>query len=98
MQTTGCVPVQTPAMQASARVQALRSSQAVPSGLGGVLHVPVAGSQEPASWHWSGAVQTTALPPVQTPAMQRSEEHTSELQSRFDLVCRLLLEKKKPAT
>src|SRR5699024_7715677 len=26
---------------------------------------------------------------------QRSEEHTSELQSRFDLVCRLLLEKKK---
>src|SRR5207249_6090726 len=27
--------------------------------------------------------------------VQRSEEHTSELQSRFDLVCRLLLEKKK---
>src|SRR5699024_12025862 len=28
-------------------------------------------------------------------AQDRSEEHTSELQSRFDLVCRLLLEKKK---
>src|SRR5699024_11487033 len=28
-------------------------------------------------------------------ATARSEEHTSELQSRFDLVCRLLLEKKK---
>src|SRR5207249_12159962 len=28
-------------------------------------------------------------------ALARSEEHTSELQSRFDLVCRLLLEKKK---
>src|SRR5699024_11985807 len=27
--------------------------------------------------------------------ISRSEEHTSELQSRFDLVCRLLLEKKK---
>src|SRR5699024_12094959 len=27
--------------------------------------------------------------------VNRSEEHTSELQSRFDLVCRLLLEKKK---
>src|SRR5207249_10322631 len=26
---------------------------------------------------------------------RRSEEHTSELQSRFELVCRLLLEKKK---
>src|SRR5438067_5907206 len=31
---------------------------------------------------------------VQRP-LTRSEEHTSELQSRFDLVCRLLLEKKK---
>src|SRR5207249_10349293 len=29
------------------------------------------------------------------PVPRRSEEHTSELQSRFDLVCRLLLEKKK---
>src|SRR2546421_7044988 len=29
---------------------------------------------------------------------QRSEEHTSELQSRSDLVCRLLLEKKKKTT
>src|SRR2546421_7013200 len=28
-------------------------------------------------------------------AVRRSEEHTSELQSRSDLVCRLLLEKKK---
>src|SRR5438034_6507292 len=30
-------------------------------------------------------------------AMRRSEEHTSELQSHSDLVCRLLLEKKKTA-
>src|SRR5699024_5113680 len=30
-----------------------------------------------------------------TITLMRSEEHTSELQSRFDLVCRLLLEKKK---
>src|SRR5207249_9155074 len=29
--------------------------------------------------------------------LERSEEHTSELQSRFDLVCRLLLEKKNTA-
>src|SRR5438105_6110066 len=29
------------------------------------------------------------------PIFPRSEEHTSELQSRVDLVCRLLLEKKK---
>src|SRR5207249_12286598 len=46
-----------------------------------------------------------ALDPLKTPhaiellvhgtTIARSEEHTSELQSRFDLVCRLLLEKKK---
>src|SRR5437867_6177983 len=30
------------------------------------------------------------------PETRRSEEHTSELQSPYDLVCRLLLEKKKP--
>src|SRR2546422_6098897 len=30
--------------------------------------------------------------------LERSEEHTSELQSRLHLVCRLLLEKKKNAT
>src|SRR5437868_7525017 len=34
--------------------------------------------------------------PVCTAGASRSEEHTSELQSRFEIVCRLLLEKKKP--
>src|SRR5689334_24794487 len=40
-------------------------------------------------------------PPCSTNARQetvRSEEHTSELQSQFHLVCRLLLEKKKKNT
>src|SRR6266481_7707894 len=32
---------------------------------------------------------------VEAPVVARSEEHTSELQSQFQLVCRLLLEKKK---
>src|SRR5207249_5937459 len=50
------------------------------------------------------AVQFSATPPVSASRrcpvatakwLHRSEEHTSELQSRFDLVCRLLLEKKK---
>src|SRR5690606_41196122 len=35
------------------------------------------------------------LGPPRQPGHQRSEEHTSELQSRENLVCRLLLEKKK---
>src|SRR5690349_21915771 len=36
--------------------------------------------------------------PAHDPRSRRSEEHTSELQSRRDLVCRLLLEKKKKKT
>src|SRR5438034_3128907 len=41
--------------------------------------------------------RTVTLPDVArvTPSQDRSEEHTSELQSHSDLVCRLLLEKKK---
>src|SRR5438094_1301838 len=40
---------------------------------------------------------SAALPTMATitAATKRSEEHTSELQSPYDLVCRLLLEKKK---
>src|SRR5438105_10518908 len=38
---------------------------------------------------------TSAVSKNVTPRSTRSEEHTSELQSRVDLVCRLLLEKKK---
>src|SRR5438067_3324791 len=45
--------------------------------------------QRPTSVFPSGASATI------DPLRRRSEEHTSELQSRFDLVCRLLLEKKK---
>src|SRR5699024_12165383 len=40
----------------------------------------------------------TALPISEARNENRSEEHTSELQSRFDLVCRLLLEKKNRTT
>src|SRR2546430_17250152 len=39
--------------------------------------------------------QMPAPPPAPMPEPQRSEEHTSELQSQSNLVCRLLLEKKK---
>src|SRR3712207_7625350 len=69
------------------------------SGLGtepvaSTMHVVASSSRSPA---------LTPLPPVSvptpstysTPFFLRSEEHTSELQSRQYLVCRLLLEKKK---
>src|SRR5260221_12693010 len=47
--------------------------------------------------HWP-AQSTGCRPccrPARRPCRRRSEEHTSELQSHSDLVCRLLLEKKK---
>src|SRR5205809_4232561 len=40
----------------------------------------------------------SAQPQGMISVQQRSEEHTSELQSRLHLVCRLLLEKKKKIT
>src|SRR5437870_7445769 len=62
----------------------------------------------PSVWQHSPTWMPRALPPsssiripeppsVRRTANARSEEHTSELQSRGHLVCRLLLEKKKPA-
>src|SRR2546422_1758626 len=52
----------------------------------------------PRSWYaCSHVTSQTSSPwnPVKSTAAPRSEEHTSELQSRLHLVCRLLLEKKK---
>src|SRR5438105_9985706 len=43
----------------------------------------------------SGSASQFRSPDCRTHNRSRSEEHTSELQSRVDLVCRLLLEKKK---
>src|SRR2546421_8673903 len=42
-----------------------------------------------------GSRSSRAADPGRRSPLRRSEEHTSELQSRSDLVCRLLLEKKK---
>src|SRR2546429_4424050 len=44
------------------------------------------------------AVVGTQLAGIKAAGSGRSEEHTSELQSRLHLVCRLLLEKKKKNT
>src|SRR2546422_8195055 len=46
----------------------------------------------------SPSVTFIFFPAAHQTAKQRSEEHTSELQSRLHLVCRLLLEKKKNKT
>src|SRR2546429_6379941 len=46
----------------------------------------------------SRAKERMSSPILPTTLRTRSEEHTSELQSRLHLVCRLLLEKKKKTT
>src|SRR5438067_13516942 len=55
---------------------------------------PTAAAPQPSADNRSGP-RTDRFP---NSSAGRSEEHTSELQSRFDLVCRLLLEKKKTQT
>src|SRR2546429_4412275 len=45
---------------------------------------------------WYAITAAAALRLIPAYVNARSEEHTSELQSRLHLVCRLLLEKKKP--
>src|SRR5688572_31171333 len=57
----------------------------------GALRIPFHGPQN--SSHCQGVV----APREAMALLPRSEEHTSELQSQSNLVCRLLLEKKKKA-
>src|SRR5438034_1820561 len=52
-------------------------------------------SHERGSLSTCAAGETTNATPSSSLRRNRSEEHTSELQSHSDLVCRLLLEKKK---
>ncbi|HUL98307.1 MAG TPA: hypothetical protein VLU24_02500 [Mycobacterium sp.] len=64
---TGFEPTQVPDWQPSAWVQTLPSLQDVPFGAAGFEQAPVDGEQAPARWHWSDAVQTVGLEPVQMP-------------------------------
>src|SRR5207245_212109 len=70
--TTGFVPTQAPAWQASGSAPGRASSQGAASALAGLLQVPVAVLQVPAVWHWSEAVHTTSFVPTQAPAWQVS--------------------------
>jgi hypothetical protein len=66
-------PVHVPLWHVSLWVQALLSLHAVPLAFAGSEQTPDCGSQVPAVWHWSEAVQTTAAPGTHWPsASQRS--------------------------
>src|SRR5215475_11551582 len=61
-------------------------ARAASLGICSIVHTRAARRERTAAWY-----------PLPVPISSRSEEHTSELQSRENLVCRLLLEKKKKA-
>src|SRR3712207_7194263 len=63
------------------------------SAVDGHDHLPV--EHEPLSGEGQHLLHDLREVAVHRPPVARSEEHTSELQSRQYLVCRLLLEKKK---
>src|SRR3712207_8908603 len=67
------------------------------SGKPVVTRLRVVGTRTAPPMPWTNRAATTCQPSCARPAarLARSEEHTSELQSRQYLVCRLLLEKKK---
>src|SRR5699024_12535958 len=64
----------------------------IPAPTSGLCAMSTSGSAWAAVWLWWARTAPARLP--SSSFCVRSEEHTSELQSRFDLVCRLLLEKK----
>jgi hypothetical protein len=71
-QVTGLLPVHVPFWHVSVFVHALPSLQVVPLAATGLEQVPVPGSQVPAVWQESEAVQVTGLLPVQVPFWQVS--------------------------
>src|SRR5260370_3343709 len=81
----------------------MKSSSSAPVKLPGItsrLLYARSGAEFPisrqSSTHATAAFRSSGWDSVLASISIRSEEHTSELQSHLNLVCRLLLEKKKP--
>src|SRR5947209_16889372 len=88
---SGCLPepsgcmIATPPETLNSRVKNAMPSRSTFGGFGSTLPARTGSPIGASGWQ----------PPVMRVNNERSEEHTSELQSRQYLVCRLLLEKKK---
>src|SRR5690606_41729503 len=79
----GYSPIRTPVIYSNGYVPAV--------GTGNQTNPWVVATQTGFNENWTNNIQTN----INIEQNFRSEEHTSELQSRENLVCRLLLEKKK---
>src|SRR3712207_8762766 len=84
----------------SQKIDATRSASPSEAAALWGLTMTLGRSQNGLSGGSGSAVNTSRKAPARRPdaSAARSEEHTSELQSRQYLVCRLLLEKKKHTT
>src|SRR5437773_5469625 len=81
---------------ATTEIYTLSLHDALPISVHGLIPLPVRRAPyHPIIPPESHAAQRRGLPHPPGWTTGRSEEHTSELQSHHDLVCRLLLEKKK---
>src|SRR5438874_7460328 len=85
---------------ATTEIYTLSLHDALPISTAGTQHAAASNTTLSAAAPWVALTSTSvaarsAGTSGRGSASSRSEEHTSELQSRRDLVCRLLLEKKK---
>src|SRR5439155_6724011 len=89
------------ALSTAARIALSEGSLTGPAGAGGMSAKTSGNPKRLKNWRTSasrdgGRGRTSSIFRMMAePRISRSEEHTSELQSRGHLVCRLLLEKKK---
>src|SRR5207249_10808996 len=86
-----------PTRRSSDLAKATRGACAPGSGKGAAEHLDCQGAAGSESKRRAAKAPGTGAHRTGERQDHRSEEHTSELQSRFDIVCRLLLEKKKSA-
>src|SRR3989454_3403639 len=87
----GVTPRERVAEACAAYEEAIRAAGGIDFQLLGIGKTGHVGFNEPGS----DATSRTRIVTLDTLTRKRSEEHTSELQSPCNLVCRLLLEKKK---
>src|SRR5256885_10821540 len=88
---------------ATTEIYTLSLHDALPISIAFLISVALGFLSQRSDWLWTFAivpsqVMTMMLRSGEVGGLWRSEEHTSELQSPCNLVCRLLLEKKKTNT
>src|SRR5699024_3326907 len=96
-QTSGDTESANPHITRNAETKPLDQTKSSPYSNRGKPNAPTVHNARPDRVDYQQQSHRPSVEAQESQRRDRSEEHTSELQSRFDLVCRLLLEKKKTA-